>query len=200
MLIVLRHGQTEANAGGLLLGRSDPPLTGLGRSQAARAADALRPLRISRVVTSPLARARETAAALGLATQVDERWIELDYGEFEGRAVADIPDDTWRRWRSDVDFAPPGGESLAAVGGRVRAACDDLAAEARERDVVVVTHVSPVKAAVAWALGVDDRVSWRTFVAVASITRIGFGAAGASLHSFNETWHLTPGESDGRPA
>ena len=52
---------------------------------------------------------------------------------------------------------PGGGESLAAVGSRVRQACDDLWSEAGEHDVVVVTHVSPIKAAVAWALGVRRR-------------------------------------------
>ena len=191
MLIVVRHGQTEANAAGHLLGRSDVPLTELGRRQAESVAVALRELDVAQVVSSPLRRARETADALGLPVVVDDRWIELDYGEFEGRPISGVPAEDWARWRHDLEFAPPGGESLAALGRRVRAACDDLAQLAREQHVIVVSHVSPVKAAMAWALGVSDEISWRSYVAVASIMRIGFGGSGPSLRSFNETAHLT---------
>ena len=191
MLIVVRHGETEANAAGQLLGRSDVSLNDRGREQAERVAEALAPLAIERVVSSPLRRARETAEAVGLTVQIDERWIELDYGEFEGRDLVDIASEEWARWRADLDFAPPGGESLAALGRRVRAACDELLPLARERHVVVFTHVSPVKAAMAWALGVSDETSWRSYVAVASIMRIGSGAFGPSLRSFNEVAHLS---------
>jgi broad specificity phosphatase PhoE len=69
----------------------------------------------------------------------------------------------------------------------VRAACNDLAAVAEGQDVVVVTHVSPVKAAVAWALDVDDRVTWRLFVAPGSVTRISVAGGRTSLHGFNDT-------------
>ena len=72
------------------------------------------------------------------------------------------------------------------LGVRVRGACEELLDEARERDVVVVSHVSPIKAAIAWALGVGDEVAWRLFVRVASITRVAIGPAGPTLHSFNE--------------
>ena len=56
--------------------------------------------------------------------------------------------------------------------------------------MVVVTHVSPIKAAVAWAMGVGDEVSWRMFVAPASVTRIAVGDRGPSLHGFNDVAHL----------
>lgn len=188
-LIVLRHGRTEANASGLLLGRRlDPGLDDLGRAQAAALGAAV--VGAARVVSSPLRRARETAAALGLPVEVDDRWAEMDYGELDGTPIADVPAETWVRWRSDLDHAPPGGESIAALGARVRDACGALAAEAAERDVVVVTHVSPLKAAVAWALGVPDDVAWRMFVAPASVTRIAVGERGPSLHAFNVTAHL----------
>jgi broad specificity phosphatase PhoE len=188
-LIVVRHGRTEANASGLLLGRRlDPGLDDLGRAQAAARGAAV--VGAARVVCSPLRRARETAAALGLPIEVDDRWAEMDYGELDGTPIADVPAETWTRWRADVDHVPPGGESIAALGARVRAACDALVGEAAERDVVVVTHVSPLKAAVAWALGVPDDVAWRMFVAPASVTRIGLGERGPALHAFNVTTHL----------
>ena len=192
MLIIVRHGRTEANAQGLLLGRSDPPLDDTGRTQARSLARSLAwaARAASRVVSSPLTRCRETAEALGLPVVVDDRWIELDYGEWDGRPVAEIPTATWRRWRSDADFHPPGGESLADVGRRVREAANDLVDEATTDDVVVVTHVSPVKASMAWALGVGDELCWRVHVAPAAITRIALGEHGPVLHSFNEASHL----------
>ncbi|MGH9247559.1 MAG: histidine phosphatase family protein [Acidimicrobiales bacterium] len=184
MLIVVRHGQTAANASGLLLGRADVPLTEHGRRQAAALAAALP--RPARLVSSPLGRARATAAAFGCPVEVDERWIELDYGTLDEQPVSSVDEDVWRRWRADGDYVPAGGEALSALGARVRQACDDLADEATRSHVVVVTHVSPIKAAVAWALGVDDAVAWRLHVADASVARIAVGPHGPALHSFNE--------------
>jgi broad specificity phosphatase PhoE len=193
VLIVVRHGRTDANASGLLLGRRlDPGLDDLGRQQAERLAACLP--RPARVVSSPLRRTRETAAALGLPVDVDDRWVELDYGDLDGTPVRDVPADVWAAWRADLDLAPGGGESLSALGSRVREACADVADEAAERDVIVVTHVSPVKASLAWALGVGDDVTWRAYVAPASITRIATAGRQPSLHAFNLTGHLEVGE------
>jgi broad specificity phosphatase PhoE len=188
VLIVVRHGRTEANASGRLLGRQDPALDDLGRRQA----HALRSVvaGAARVVSSPLRRTRETAEALGLPVTIDERWIELDYGVLDGTPMREVPADLWARWAGDVDFAPEGGESLAALGRRVRAACDDLAEEASTSDVVVVTHVSPLKAAVAWALGVGDEITWHLYAAPAAVTRISTSGPRRSLHAYNVTSHL----------
>ncbi|HVL05088.1 MAG TPA: histidine phosphatase family protein [Acidimicrobiales bacterium] len=190
MLLIVRHGQTQANADGLILGRADPPLTDLGRRQAAALARALPAP--ARVVSSPLRRAQETASAFGGPVETDDRWIELDYGQMDGTPAASIGDDLWARWRADPDFAPPGGESLRALGTRVRAGCDELAGEAAERDIVVVSHVSPIKAAVAWVLGVGDEVGWKLFVEDAAVCRIGIGPFGPVLTAFNER-HPPPG-------
>jgi broad specificity phosphatase PhoE len=190
VLILVRHGQTDANARGVLLGRTDPPLDKIGRSQVSAIAAALAPLRRDTcIVSSPLRRARETAAIIAREgdVEIDERWIELDYGTYDGMPVADVSEETWRQWRSDPDFAPGGGESLRSLGARVSAACDELIADAGARDIIVVTHVSPVKAATAWALGVGDEVTWRMYVAPGSITRIGPRPWGRVLTSFNET-------------
>jgi broad specificity phosphatase PhoE len=191
VLIVVRHGQTSANAQGLLLGRLDPSLDASGRDQAAAVAAALALDPDARIVSSPLARTRETAAIIAgeraIDLELDDRWIELDYGDLDGTPLADIPTDLWRQWRTDISFAPTGGESLQALGVRVTAACNDLLADAAERDVVVVTHVSPIKAAVAWALGVGDETTWRMYVAPGSITRIQARPTGPILAAFNVT-------------
>ena len=186
MLYLVRHGQTAANAAGLLLGRADPPLTDLGRRQATAIAGALPAP--ARIVSSPLSRARDTAAAFGPAVEIDERWVEMDYGELDGRPVASVSADLWSRWRTDPDFAPSGGESLAAVGERVRRACTELAESAGGADVVVVSHVSPIKAAIAWALGVTDAVAWRMYVEDAAVARVDTGPPAPLLMSFNEVF------------
>ena len=190
MLVIVRHGRTDHNASGLLLGRLDPPLDLLGRDQAEALATAVGP--VDRVISSPLARARETAAAFGRAVEVDDRWIEVDYGEFDGMPLADVPAEAWAAWRRDPDFTPPGGESLRRLGERVAAALDDLSAlDEPDTTTVVVTHVSPIKAAVSWALGGDELTTWRLWVAPASITRIATTPRGAVMHTFNEIAHLT---------
>lgn len=188
MLILARHGQTAANAAGALLGRSDLPLTDLGERQAAAVGAALRG--VDRVISSPLQRARRTAEAIGRPVEIDDRWIEVDYGDFEGQPLSDVPAEVWQRWRADATYVPPHGESLAACGARVRAACEELVDEARDRDIVVVSHVSPIKAAVAWAVGAGDDAGWRLFLDVAAICRIGIGPHGPVLRSFNDREHL----------
>ena len=197
-IVLVRHGRTTANATGLLLGRLDPPLDDEGERQAAAVAEALagRAVAPARIVASPLLRTRRTAeviaAALGLDVELDERWIELDYGVLDGVPLADVPAATWAVWRADPEFCPEGGECLSALGRRVRAACDELAPEVAAADVVVVSHVSPIKAAVAWALQAGDLLAWRLFVAPGSISRIGVGPNGPSLALFNHVPDAPP--------
>lgn len=195
MLVLVRHGATVANAEGRLLGRAESPLTDEGRAAARALGGLVRRRAVARLLTSPLGRARDTAAHLGLdlAAEVDDRWVEVDYGSYDGEKLGDVPAEVWQRWRRDPAFRPPGGETLAEMGGRVRSACDALfddpdgPARSTECDVVVVSHVSPIKAAVAWALGADDGLAWRLYLSTASMTVIGFGAGAAVLHRYNVT-------------
>jgi len=193
MLILVRHGESVANAQGLLLGRTDAKLTGKGVAQASSVRRLLRdPVLVLR--TSPLSRARDTAALLGVdvPAEIDDRWVEVDYGEYEGQPLRDIPADVWREWRQDPGFRPEGGETLAEVDARVAAVCeelfatDGLGARHADGDVVVVSHVTPIKAAVAWALGLGAELSWRLHLQTASVTRIGWGNGNPVLHGFNE--------------
>jgi broad specificity phosphatase PhoE len=183
VLLLVRHGETAANVDGLLLGHADPPLTERGQAQAGALAAALPPP--DRIITSPLRRARDTATAFGRAVEVDERWIELDYGDLDGRPPSSVPVEVWERWRVDPSAAPGGGESLVELGERVRTACASLLHDATDKVIVVVTHVSPIKAAVAWALAVPDEVAWRMFVEDVSVTRIDIESTGPVLRWFN---------------
>lgn len=196
MIVLVRHGETEANRERLALGRADPPLTARGEAQAAALAVALGGFAGTegiRVVSSPLARARTTAApiaaAVGVDVEVESRLVELDYGEWDVRSFAEFPPEDLARWRRDATFAPPGGESLVAVGARVGAWCAEVAGGPT---VIAVSHVSPIKAAVLWAMDADPLLAWRMRLDVASITRIDASGAGGqrALVGFNETSHL----------
>ena len=188
MIVFVRHGQTELNRRGRLQGRLDAPLSALGAEQAAAVARGFAAAPVARVLTSPLQRARDTASAIatlhGLPVEVDDRLIELDYGEWDGLALTDVSPDDWASWRNDPDFAPPGGERLSDVTARVVSFCSDVLTDDL---VIAVSHVSPIKAAVCAALGVDDRTTWRMQLDVASVTRIGRRPdATAYLIGFND--------------
>ncbi len=189
MIAFVRHGQTELNRGGRLQGRIDAPLSPLGLEQAAAVGRGFAAEPVTRVFASPLQRARHTADALaaahGLEVEVDERLIELDYGDWDGRKLGDVPPESWAAWRTDPEFAPPGGETLAEVGARVAAFCADVL---RDELVIAVSHVSPIKAAVCNALQVDDRVTWRMQLDLAAVTRIGRRPDGSLyLVGFNDS-------------
>lgn len=165
-IVLVRHGVTPLTEIGALSGGDvpGPSLTTVGRRQAAQAADAV--FRIGKdlwpdlprpdaVVASPMVRAQETATAvsrrIGARVQTDERFAEIRFGRWEGLVPGQV-EESWpgdlRRWVTDGDFAPPGGESYAAVGERVRPALDDVVAGAVGRTVVVVAHAVVVRSAV----------------------------------------------------
>ena len=199
MIVFARHGQTAPNRDGLVLGRADPELTEEGHRPAALLGAALAAEPVVAIRSSPLVRARQTAEAIaavcGVPVTVDERLLEIDWGTWEGRpagslAVADVD-----RWRADDSREPskanpvaPEGESLDSLSRRVESFCVETLEE--EGLVVAVSHVSPIKAATAWALGVEGTVAWRMFLGLASITRVGRGRTSPLLLSFNETGHL----------
>ena len=192
---LVRHGRTAFNASGRIQGRIDNPLDDLGRRQAAAVAEALSSevRGGALVIHSPLVRAAETARAIaergGVATMVDPEWIELDYGDFDGLHQSQVDARTWAAWRADTGFRPPNGESLLDVEHRVRSAIDRIRGLV-VRSVIVVSHVSPIKAAVTLALGVEAGIAWRTRLDPASVCRIELSKGGAALVGFNDTSHL----------
>lgn len=184
VLYLVRHGRTAANAQGLLQGRLDPPLDAIGHRQAD--AIASRVGEVDEVISSSLLRARETAGYFGREVTIDDRWIELAYGEYEGVPAGEVPPEVWQSWRTNAMFATKGGESFGALDARVRSACGELVARMGGRNIVVVSHVSPIKAAVAWALNATMDIMFHCHLSQASLCRIDVGKFGTLLHSFNE--------------
>lgn len=184
VLYLVRHGRTSANARGLLQGRLDPPLDEVGHRQAAAMAAMVGP--VDEVFTSSLVRARETASYFGREPHVDDRWIEIAYGEYEGVPTGEVPPDVWQSWRENSEYKTKGGESFGALDARVRSACEELRPRIQDSNVVVVSHVSPIKAAVAWTLGVTMEIMFHCHLSQASLCRIDSGRFGPVLYSFNE--------------
>ncbi|MGF1562189.1 MAG: histidine phosphatase family protein [Geminicoccaceae bacterium] len=139
-LLVIRHAPTLWNAEGRLQGRTDIPLSDAGRETARhwRVPDAWHD---GHWRSSPLARARETAALLGHAdAALDQRLCEMAYGQFEGRTLAELraasPDDMAANEARGLDFRPPDGESPREVAERLQAVLVDIAG-AHEHSVLI---------------------------------------------------------------
>jgi broad specificity phosphatase PhoE len=191
VIALVRHGQSTTNAEGLLVGRSDPHLTELGERQARALAPWL--IDVKEVWVSPLARARETAALAipGRPFVVKESFIELDYGALEGQSAATMAGEGWRALEFAHEARFGEGESLAAVDERVRVELESLFHDessllhsAREH-LAIVSHVSPIKSAVAWALGVPGSIAWRMRLENGSLTMVGARGHTPQLIRFN---------------
>jgi broad specificity phosphatase PhoE len=137
-LFLVRHGQTSLNAAGALRGRLDPDLDATGLSEAMAVADSIGRLGLRLVVSSPLARAMETAAHIaavaGLGVEADERLIDRDYGSWAGKPKAELI----ARWGS-LDAAPD-VEPAAEVFARAKDAFLDAAGRFRSGSAALVTH------------------------------------------------------------
>ncbi|MGH6718371.1 MAG: histidine phosphatase family protein, partial [Alphaproteobacteria bacterium] len=155
-LVLLRHGRTPAAAERRLKGRLDVPLSEAGRAEIEawrlpeEAAGA-------RWYTSPLGRARETAAILGVAAGVEARLTEMDWGQWEGRSLAELgvddPDGLAANEARGLDFRPPGGESPRQVQARVRPWLAEVAAGGGV--VAAVSHKGVIRAVIGLATDWD---------------------------------------------
>ncbi|MGV9230950.1 bifunctional RNase H/acid phosphatase [Streptomyces nigra] len=200
--VLLRHGETPLTPQKRFSGSggSDPALSAAGREQAERVGAALaRRGTVQAIVSSPLARTRETAgivaARLGLDVTVEEGLRETDFGAWEGLTFGEVreryPDDL-TAWLADPEARPTGGgESFAATAERVAAARDKLIAAYAGRTVLLVTHVTPIKTLVRLALGAPPESLFRMELSAASLSAIAYYADGnASVRLFNDTSHL----------
>ncbi|WP_320774908.1 bifunctional RNase H/acid phosphatase [Streptomyces sp. CRN 30] len=200
--VLLRHGETPLTPQKRFSGSggSDPSLSGAGRHQAERVAAVLAARgTIQAVVTSPLARCRETAgivaARLGLDVTVEDGLRETDFGAWEGLTFAEVrarhPEDM-DAWLASPDAAPTGGgESFAAVTRRTAATRDALTATYAGRTVLLVTHVTPIKTLVRLALGAPPESLFRMELSAASLSAVAYyGDGNASVRLLNDTSHL----------
>lgn len=200
VLVLLRHAETAHTAERRFSGSggADPALSECGRAQAGRAAGAAALAGVEAVVSSPLARCRQTAQPvadrLGLPVTVADGLRETAFGAWEGLTFAEVRE----RYQAELDAwlaspaaAPPGGESLDDVTSRVARTRDELLAAHRGRTVLLVSHVTPVKTLVRLALGAPHEAVFRMDIAPASLSAVEYYTDGnTSVRFLNSTAHL----------
>ena len=197
-LLLLRHGQTTLSIDRRFSGRGNPPLTELGGQQAWRAAERLAGVSVDAIVTSPLDRAVRTATVVadrvGVPVTVDDGWIEIDFGSWEGRTYAEVraeDPEGLRGWLGFEDVAPHGGETFASCVRRVRSARDSLVAAHPGKTVLVVSHVTPIKTVAGLVLGDSAAALRAMYLDLCSLSEVRCGADGTgSIRSWNETSYL----------
>lgn len=198
MIYLVRHGETSFNRDRLGLGRADPPLTDLGRRQAAAVAERLAREPVTQVLASPLARALETARAIAdqhaLAPDVRAGLTELDAGEADGVPLSELSlrhGEFLQRWMGSApaDVPMPGGESVRDVARRLAGVIEELR-QAADESVVVVSHNFVLKTLVCELLQIDLHRFRAIAVDLASVSTLAMTRRGPSIVSLNDCCHL----------
>jgi broad specificity phosphatase PhoE len=196
---LVRHGRTASNRERRTMGWLDEDIEPGSARSAAAVAGFLAHEPVDWLVSSPLARAVQTAAPLAalLSRQpiVDKRFGELRVGHWEGYTEDEIAarwPEEWQRWRSEPHALDvEGRETLVDLNARVARALDELFADLVDgRVAVVFTHDAVVRAAVAWALGTGPEIYRHLEVANCSITTVGLVGGVRRLVRTNEQAHL----------
>lgn len=178
-----RHGQTEWTISRQHTSRTDLPLTEQGQREALALGERLAGLDLDEVLTSPFARAAETARLAGFAhAERDERLREWEYGDYEGRTTADIRSERpgWDLWRDGC----PGGECAADVAARLAPLLDDLRTRAHTR-VLLFAHGHSLRVLAATWLGLDPRVGALLALEPGSLSVLGSEHARAAIARWN---------------
>ena len=193
-ILLVRHGQTPTT-GKVLPGRAKGlHLADDGHKQAVGAAERIGALgRIDAIYSSPLERAKETAApiaaARGLKTQIDRGLFECDFGDWTGRELKDLmklPE--WRTVQSAPStFRFPNGESFTEMQTRMVTTLDKLRLQHPGGTIVCVSHADTIKAAVAHALGTHIDLFQRIVISPASVTAISWHPGGPVVLAVNST-------------
>lgn len=187
-VVLVRHGQTEWSVSGKHTGRTDIPLTDLGRRQADALGEMLSGTEFALVLSSPLSRAWETMDRAGYAADAVATGdlLEWDYGVYEGRRTTDIrteiPD--WSVWtHAIVD-----GESLEEVGARADSAID-LALRA-DGPVAIFAHGHMLRILAARWMGLPPAVGRNLLLDTATVSTLGWERENCVLRHWNEACHL----------
>jgi broad specificity phosphatase PhoE len=199
-LILVRHGETQANREMRYIGRRNDALTEQGQIQARQIVEALAPLPVAAVYSSPLERAYHTARPIAahhhLEVQVMDELRESDFGLWEGLSRAEViarssqDAEHLQAWLRDTTLAPPDGESIDAMHKRVRTAVEQLAQAHADQTIVLVSHVGPIKALLCAALGAPTSTIFRIFLDPATISVVDWQQPFPIVRLVNSHAHL----------
>jgi len=181
MIIFLRHGQAENNVKRILAGRTDGvPLTKTGIEQAERIAKYLNPLDISAIYSSPIERAKNTAEIVAennsLDYQLDDRLTEIDMGKFTLMNYDDMfakyGNVFLKFYENDPVIAEHEVETFPEVQRRVLGMVDHIIEKHKNENVILVTHMDPIKSMLSTVMGLKPKTLFELIIANASLTII----------------------------
>jgi alpha-ribazole phosphatase len=204
-LYLVRHGQTEYSLNNKLCGAIDPPLTdtGLAMAEALGAAwgDGPDGKGWTAIWSSPLLRTRQTAEPTarraGIGLTLDDGLREIAYGDWEGRAEAEVEENDTARfqaWRTHPGWvAPPGGETGNQIAVRALAVIERIRARHPDGRVLVVSHKATLRVLLCALFGIDvDLFRVRVAQKVCAISVVDLPASGPLLQVLGDTSHLPP--------
>lgn len=197
-LLLIRHGRTDANASGVLAGRTPGVvLDEVGRTSTQALAQRLQGVNISQVVSSPLERTRETAAILfrdNMDIALEDRLLECDYGDWQGAKLSELAvNELWPIVQQRPDeMIFPNGESMNDMSTRASAAAREWDAKltSEHGDKVVwaaVSHGDIIKAICADAMGLPLRKFQSLLIEPASVSVIHYSDSGSAVSKLNDT-------------
>jgi probable phosphoglycerate mutase len=189
LLFLVRHGLTDWNEQGRLLGRCEIPLNERGREQAAALAEALRRFAPDHLLVSPQRRTRETAAAIasacGLAAHVDADLDEVWLGRWQGKSFVDLhADDDARAYLRDVEHECDAVESLTSLAARTAAVAARLR-QSEARAQVLVSHGDPLRVLLTALLGMAPAELRAFSVSPGSVSVVRLGRKRTQLAALN---------------
>lgn len=204
-LLLIRHATNDMMESGVLAGWTpDVHLNAQGRLEAEALARRLAPIEIAAIYASPLERALETAEIIAvphnLPVTVREGLGEVRWGRWTGQKIERLCHRRlWRQTQIAPSLLrPPGGESMFEVQMRMCAELERLRAAHQRQTIAIISHADPIKAAVAFYIGLPLDLSHRLVVGPASLTVLELGGMVPHLVCLNDTGHLSPVEK-GKP-
>ncbi|MGA9934731.1 MAG: histidine phosphatase family protein [Nitrososphaeraceae archaeon] len=177
---MMRHGQAENNVNKILVGRHvEAHLTEYGKRQVADTAMYLKEIPISRILVSPVIRTIETAKIvceiLGSTYEVDERLYEIELGKLVGMNYEEIVQKYGNLFLkfyagNDPTLLSYGVESFTSVKNRINNLLEELGHTSEDENILLITHLDPVKAAISILLDLNPNSLYRWHIRNASLT------------------------------
>lgn len=185
-IVVVRHGETEWSRSNHHTGRTDIPLTDLGRREASLVGPTLATWNFAAVFSSPLQRALETARLSGVSGEItiDDDLMEWDYGIYEGRRSIDIMEEEpgWSKWHQDIE----NGEHVDEVGARADRAIERISGAAARGPAIVFAHGHLLSVFIARWLGLDAADGRRFVLETGTVSVLGVKRDDRVLRVFNQ--------------
>ncbi len=193
LVMLMRHGEAENNVQHIVAGRtSEYHLTEKGRLQVRSTAEKLKDLSIDAIYTSPVIRTVETSQivseTIGVDYNVDERLTETEMGSLVGMRMNEVIEkhgDLFQKFYDDDASAKVGVERFSSIGSRMSSMLDYVAEKYPDKNVLLVTHLDPIKAAITQILDLKPEVLFNMTIKNASLTILKHSSKDYTLSAFN---------------